>query len=236
MNHPCESHPTRSLCVLIFVKAPIPGTVKSRLGKAIGFEAAAALYQCFAKDLLLTIQKLGLDRLIFFAPPEAETFVRQWLGEHHHYFAQRGDDLGERMAHAFTTSFELGYTGALLTGSDSPDLPLSYLEKGLLALSQQQIVLGPSEDGGYYTLGFTPENFTPRVFNNMPWSTPTVYEQTLQILHTQPYPVCQLPTWYDVDTLEDLRHLDQRLRKSPHLTESMVYLQQHHDHLGSYLS
>lgn len=225
-----QSTSASKFCLLAFVKSPVPGTVKSRLGRVIGYEQAASLYRCFARDLLSTTQKLDLDQLIFFAPADAQTSVSKWLGEHHQYFPQVGEDLGERMAHAFTTSFAMGYTGALITGSDSPDLPLSYLETGLQALKQQQVVIGPSDDGGYYTLGFTPETFTPAVFQDIPWSTSTVFEQTMQILSS--HPVYQLPTWYDVDTVEDLRHFQQRLQKSQHQTESMVYLQQHHDLFG----
>lgn len=217
-------------CLLLFVKNPIPGQVKSRLGRSIGFAEAAELYRCFARDLLQTTQQLGLDHLIFFAPADAQIAVREWLGPERRYLPQQGEDLGERMANAFTTCFELGYGGALITGSDSPDLPGSYLEMGLQALQQQHVVIGPSDDGGYYTLGFTQENFTSEVFVGMPWSTSTVFDQTLQIL--QPHPVCQLPTWYDVDTVEDLRFLHQRLLQSQRQTESMAYLQQHHDRLG----
>ena len=225
-----QSNPSNTFCLLLFVKDPVPGTVKSRLGRVIGYEQAASLYRCFARDLLSSTESLGLDQLIFFAPAEAQTSVREWLGEHHQYFPQVGEDLGERMAHAFKTSFELGYRGALITGSDSPDLPLSYLEKGFQALKQQQVVIGPSDDGGYYTLGFTSENFTPAVFQNMPWSTSTVYQQTLKLLNS--HPVYQLSTWYDIDTVEDLRKFQYRLQQSPHQTESRVYLQQHHDLFG----
>lgn len=230
MTDPGRSPSNPPFCLLLFVKNPVPGTVKSRLGWVIGFAEAAALYRCFARDLLFTTQQLGLDQLIFFAPADAQGSVSAWLGQDHRYFPQVGDDLGERMANAFTTSFQLGYGGALITGSDSPDLPLSYLKIGIQALQQQQVVIGPSEDGGYYTLGFTPENFTPAVFEGIPWSTSTVFKRTMQIL--QSHPVHQLPPWYDVDTIEDLRQFHQRHQRSPLQTESMVYLQQHHDRFG----
>ncbi|WP_299488994.1 TIGR04282 family arsenosugar biosynthesis glycosyltransferase [Acaryochloris sp. IP29b_bin.137] len=215
---------------MLFVKNPVPGKVKSRLGRCIGFEKAAALYRCFARDLLLTTQQLGIDQLIFYAPADAQSDVQDWLGPQYIYCPQHGEDLGERMAHAFTTCFERGYDGALITGSDSPDLPLSYLQIGLEALRQQQIVIGPSDDGGYYTLGFTPENYTPAVFLEMPWSTSTVFEQTINRLRS--CPVYQLPTWYDVDTLEDLRHFHHRLSQTKAKTESRAFLQQHLDLLG----
>ncbi|WP_299407796.1 TIGR04282 family arsenosugar biosynthesis glycosyltransferase [Acaryochloris sp. IP29b_bin.148] len=225
-----RSSSSSSVCLLLFVKNPIPGTVKSRLGRVIGFAEAAALYRCFARDLLFTTQTLGLDQLIFFAPADAQPSVSDWLGADHQYFPQVGKDLGERMANAFTTSFQLGYRGALITGSDSPDLPLPYLEEGIQALQQQQIVIGSSDDGGYYTLGFTPENFTPAVFEGIPWSTETVFTQTLQLLPSQS--VYQLPPWYDIDTVEDLRQFHQRFQHAQGPRESMAYLQQHHDCFG----
>lgn len=230
MNDQDRSSTDASFCLLLFVKNPIPGTVKSRLGRSIGFEESAALYRCFARDLLLTTQQLGIDRLIFFAPADAEAAVQDWLGANYTYLPQQGEDLGERMAQAFTTCFEMGYDGALIIGSDSPDLPLPYLQMGLNALKQQQIVIGPSDDGGYYTLGFTPETFTPAVFSDISWSTSTVFEQTMNRLKSRP--VYQLPTWYDVDTLEDLRHFHQRLSQAEVQTESMTFLQQHLDRLG----
>jgi len=230
MIAPNRSASSLPLCLLLFVKNPVPGRVKSRLGRVIGFAEAAALYRCFARDLLQTTQQLGLDQLIFFAPADAQKPVSTWLGPHHRYYPQVDGDLGDRMAHAFTTSFELGYRGALITGSDSPDLPLSYLKTGITALKQQQVVIGPSDDGGYYALGFTPENYTPAVFKDMPWSTSRVYEQTLKILQSQD--VTQLPTWYDIDTIEDLHHFHQRLQQSALHLESRVYLQQHHDRFG----
>ncbi|NJK40371.1 MAG: glycosyltransferase [Acaryochloridaceae cyanobacterium SU_2_1] len=226
---PAKASQTQGICLLLFVKSPIPGQVKTRLARSIGLMAATALYQCFTQDILLITQTLSVDQLIFYAPATDSKGVEAWLGPQYVYHPQQGQDLGARMAHAFTHCFELGYSGVLIIGSDSPDLPAAYLEEGLRALSDQQVVVGASEDGGYYTLGFTAENFTPQVFEGIAWSTSRVYQQTLHELKEQQRSIHALPPWYDVDTLTDLRQLYQRLRKAGTLSASLLYLQ-HHEH------
>ena len=216
--------------ILFFVKLPRPGTVKTRLGKTIGDDAATQLYDCFVQDLRVTLRQLGITPLIFFAPADQGLAVEQWLGSGQPYYPQAGDDLGERMALAFEHGFQRGYKRLLIVGSDSPDLPLNYLQDALQALAHHQMVIGPSQDGGYYALGFTQTNYVPQVFTDIPWSTSTVFAETLQILQQSPHPIYQLPGWYDVDTVEDLWQLYQRNQGCQPRSLSMQYLDQHqHD-------
>jgi uncharacterized protein len=203
---------SRADCIAVLVKAPQPGKVKTRLAQAIGDVQAAQLYCCFAQDVLATIDVLGSNSLIFFTPNNSGTVVRSWLGSHRTYEPQQGQDLGERMAYAFQHSFALGYRQVLILGSDSPDLPKDYLKVAFAALQRNHVVIGPSADGGYYGLGFTPETFCQDVFGDLPWSTPAVYPQTLQILQ-QNHPVHILPLWSDIDTIDDLKALYQRYQE-----------------------
>jgi uncharacterized protein len=218
-------------CIIIFVKAPHPGQVKTRLAKSIGDRQAAQLYRCFTEDVLATVESLGLGTLIFFAPATEEACLKDWLGEHHRYIPQQGTHLGDRMAAAFHHSFSLGYERVLILGSDSPDLPRAFLVEALEAL-QQRAVIGPSEDGGYYTLGFTPSTFCPAVFGPLPWSTPQVYPQTLEILKQQSCPVHVLPAWTDIDTLDDLRQFYNRHQGKSVFNRSLTYIQEHADVLS----
>jgi uncharacterized protein len=216
-------------CILVFLKAPSPGQVKTRLGKWIGDAQAAQLYQYFVEDILTAVDALGVNSLIFFSPVNALSMLQRWLGFHRTYIPQQGDNLGDRMAHAFRTSFGLGYQQVLIVGSDSPDLPSAYLREALETLQQDKVVIGPSEDGGYYTLGFTPHTFCPEVFQDMPWSTSQVYPLTLERLKHNAHAIQILPTWSDIDTLDDLwafyhRHLSERL-----LSSSLSYLCDHAD-------
>ena len=209
--------------LLLFVKAPQAGQVKTRLGKSIGFSQSCQLYRQFGLDLVQRLQTLKIPLLIFFAPQAGLPIIQSWLGNHR-YFPQQGDDLGDRMAHAFETGFQLGFQQLMILGSDSPDVPLSYLNQGIEALKLNQSVLGPSDDGGYYTLGFSPTSWCPSVFQEMAWSTESVYPQSLEILRSQSSPVHILPAWYDVDTLEDLQNFYPRNFNSTELPHSFDYL------------
>jgi hypothetical protein len=220
----------RSPRVILFVKLPRPGTVKTRLGKAIGHNLAAQLYDCFVRDLCVTLWQLEVAPLIFFAPASQGAAMANWLGSDQSYYPQVGDDLGARMASAFQQGFQLGYDPLLILGSDNPDLPLDYLREAFEALAHDQVVIGPSHDGGYYALGFAQANYMPQVFTNMSWSTPTVFDQTFRILLQSPHSIHQLPDWYDVDTIEDLWQFDQRNQGCQPRSLSMQYLDRHrHD-------
>lgn len=210
--------------VILFVKAPQAGQVKTRLGRVIGYEQAAELYTCFAQDVLTTLCQLPITPLIFFAPDHAHQQVQAWLGDHK-YYPQQGRNLGERMSHAFRHSFELGYEQTLIVGSDSPDLPLSHLQGALQHLEADEVVIGPSADGGYYALGFSQVNYCPQVFEGIAWSTESVRSQTLHILQQHNRRVYQLPPWYDVDTLDELRRFYQHNQNQS--SHSMMYLRQH---------
>jgi uncharacterized protein len=219
-------------CVLMFVKAPHPGKVKTRLGQTIGYQRAAELYIYFAQDVLATICQLPATPLIFFAPDDALTQISEWLvGQR--YCAQQGEGLSDRISHAFAHCFELGYDRALIVGSDSPDLPVAYLQTALEQLALGQVVLGPSEDGGYYALGFNQDNYCPQVFQGIEWSTEKVRSQTLKILEHHARPVYELPTWYDIDTLNELQrfyHQNQHQHPQGQQSQSMAYLSRHqHD-------
>lgn len=191
-------------CILLFVKAPQPGQVKSRLAKSIGQTHATQLYENFGLDLLACLGHLSSEVIIFFTPEAAATQVKTWLGKHH-YQPQSGQDLGERLHNAFESTFKLGFERVLVIGSDSPDLPVTILQTALEALQNHEVVIGPSEDGGYYALGFSRPGFLPAVFEDISWSTQTVFAQTLSCLQHHQRKLLQLPVWYDVDTLEDLQ-------------------------------
>ncbi len=216
-------------CILVFLKAPYPGQVKTRLGKFIGDAQAAQLYRYFVKDILTAVDALGVKSLIFFSPIDGLSMLQPWLGFHRTYIPQQGNNLGDRMAHAFRTSFSLGYQQVLIVGSDSPDLPNAYLQEALEALQQDKVVIGPSEDGGYYTLGFTPHTFCPEVFPDMPWSTSQVYPLTLERLKHNAHTIQILPTWSDIDTLDDLWEFYHRHLSEQPLSPSLSYLRDHAD-------
>lgn len=198
--------------VLFFVKAPEQGGVKSRLAEAVGQESALALYKSFGLDMLAMLKRSGYPFTVYFTPPEAAGLIAAWLGPDHTYAPQKDGDIGGRMRAGFEEAFAAGTEKAVLIGSDIPDLPEGILDSAFAALETSDAVLGPAEDGGYYLIGFKKVTFLPALFEGVSWSTDSVFEATEEKLRAYARTVAALPPWRDVDTLEDLRALERRLR------------------------
>ncbi|MCX5806104.1 MAG: TIGR04282 family arsenosugar biosynthesis glycosyltransferase [Proteobacteria bacterium] len=193
--------------VVMFVKSPERGMVKSRLAATLQEVVVPDLYKFFVSDTMGMLAQGGYPLIIFFYPPESKQKIIQWLGNEHTLFPQTGNDLGERMKNAFKTIFSQGHSPALLIGSDSPDLPALIIDEALTSLKDHDAVVGPSYDGGYYLIGFRTETFLPRAFDEIPWSTPGVFVQTLDVLVKANLRVHILPKWRDIDTFADLKAL-----------------------------
>ncbi|MBI9112289.1 TIGR04282 family arsenosugar biosynthesis glycosyltransferase [Maridesulfovibrio ferrireducens] len=194
--------------LLLFVKLPIAGKVKTRLGTSVGDAQAALFYTAFVQDLLTKIDNHGLETLIFFNQEEPVTKYIEWLGNRK-LFPQRGRNLGERMFNAFEDSFALDYTRCVLTGSDLPDLSPQTIEEGLSSLKKHAVCIGPAKDGGYYLIGFQNKKLTDIPFTAINWSTPRVFKQTIQKFKSNNLDPYILPEQADVDTLQDLEDLVQ---------------------------
>jgi len=216
MNH-------RNNCLLLFVKSPIKGQVKTRLATETGGDFEVELYKCFVGDMISLVENLDVRLELCFYPPHARLTFSEWLGEQHCYRPQAGDNLGERLRNAFDNAFEEGFSNVVAIGSDSPDLPVHYLIESFEALAAHDTVIGPANDGRYYLIGFSKEKFTPEAFDNISWSTDGVFEQTVNILKRHRRRVYQLPLWHDVDTIADLKSLLLRARNTA-FEKSKTYL------------
>ncbi len=197
-------------CILLFVKFPGKGSVKTRLAKDIDPGFVQILYRNFVFDMLETLAKANLPIIVYFYPPESGAAVSKWLGGNYLYVPQNGSDLGERMKNAFKDVFERGFSKAVIIGSDIPDLKISILEMAFNSLHANDMVVGPSADGGYYLIGFRHDSFLPEVFKGISWGTDTVLKDTLKILREKNYKAHFLPELRDVDTIEDLKALYER--------------------------
>ena len=199
------------ICVIVFAKNPMPNQVKTRLIPTLSPEQAATLYTAFLTDWCETLAKLsGVNLIIAYTPPEAESDLQALIGNDATYILQIGTDLGERLTSATQWAAKQGYTKILLVGSDSPTLPISYISKALTLLDSRDIVIGPSTDGGYYLIGFSAANVAvavPFVFEEISWSTADVFQQTMTRICSAKATVGLLPPWYDIDTAEDLAFL-----------------------------
>ena len=191
-------------CLVMFVRFPEQGQVKSRLAKDLGEEAATNLYRCFVEDLLERFSKEACRLRIAFCPAEKEREMREMLGDEFCYIPQMGEDLGERMKLAFLRCFSEGARSVVLIGSDIPDLPARIVDGAFRALDKYEAVIGPSVDGGYYLLGFKEDTFCGDVFRGLPWGAETVFQETMSILHMAGALVHVLPVWRDIDKQEDI--------------------------------
>lgn len=201
-------------CLLLFVKLPVKGLVKTRLAiKAYG-DFEVELYKCFVEDTISIAENLDIHLKLCFYPPNTELNFTEWLGEQYCYTPQVGDNLGEKLKNAFVSAFKEGYSKVAAIGSDSPDLPLHHLTDSFEVLLTHDTVIGPANDGGYYLIGFSKEGFIPEVFDNISWSTNGVFKQSINILKRHGRKVYLLPLGHDVDTIEDLKSLLSRTKNT----------------------
>jgi rSAM/selenodomain-associated transferase 1 len=197
----------------IFAKHWQPGAVKTRLAASIGEKTAAALHRCFVQTLLNRFQHVADRQALWFTPADSAEEFRQldlgrWTLE-----PQASGDLGARVKHYFSSALSasdsLRPLRTVLIGSDSPDLPLEYVDEAFDKLRSFPVVLGPATDGGYYLIGAS--QTVPPIFDNIPWSTPEVWTQTISRLTAAQIPYHVLPKWYDVDDFTGLRRLETSL-------------------------
>ena len=190
--------------ILVFLRAPEPGKVKTRLAKHLGARLALSFYTNFVHDTLNTINALEIPVRICFYPSTGKDVVTSWLGDAYTYWCQSGENLGQRMEYAFVRAFETGMDRALLIGTDIPDLPGRIIEEALTALTSHDAVIGPSADGGYYLIGFTARGFLPAIFDGIRWGQADVFARTMEIFNSHKRSVHCLPVWQDIDELADL--------------------------------
>ena len=151
------------------------GKVKTRLAQGVGAEGALRIYQQLLHHTHAVTQAVDCDKWVFYA--EEMGVHDLWEEDNYHKALQQGSDLGERMQHAFQTLFEKGYGQVLIIGSDCMELTGDMISDAFTAVSRQDVFVGPSADGGYYLLGLTAMH--SRLFEQMPWSTEAVLEETL---------------------------------------------------------
>lgn len=199
-------------CALgIMTKAPEPGKVKTRLTPPLTKEEAAEINKCFLRDLAQAITiaaetspSIGIG---VYTPKEAEAAYAEILPPKFMLLPQRGTDFGERLTLAAEDLFKVGFESVCLINSDSPTVPASSFASAAneLAKPGDRIVLGPSDDGGYYLIGL--KKLDRRIFEEIDWSTERVFGQTMRQAAKMEVPVHLLPTGFDVDDGKTLQRL-----------------------------
>ena len=183
--------------LIVFVKNATVGKVKTRLAKTVGNTNALYVYKALLRLTENVARSVNADKHVYFSETiETET----WNGFKKHI--QHGTDLGQRMQNAFNVAFNQGYNRVVLIGSDLPDLEANDVETAFNTLLTHKTVFGPAVDGGYYLIGLSSQ--LPCVFNNKPWSQPSLLKETLQELQTNTISYKLLRYLNDIDTFEDL--------------------------------
>ncbi len=199
---------SRRIALVIMAKAPLLGQVKTRLIPALGPQGARDLAQKLLEETGALVGKVdGITRLVAVSPATHLERVRSLVPASFRLIPQTEGDLGVRLTHVFRQLFAEGFDGVIVLGADHPALPKAYLEQAVAALYAKtaQVVLGPTEDGGYYLVGLTHPH--PELFQEIPWGGAQVFEATLQRAQQGGLCVHRLPPWFDVDRPEDLARM-----------------------------
>ena len=209
--------------LIFFLKYPEKGRVKTRLAQTLGDDFVLELYRCFISDILETCREVDSDTIIAYSLSNGEE-PNSIISNDLFFFSQKGDNLGERMYNAFMDVSKLGYNKLVLIGSDCPDLPADVITEAFENLESVDIVLGPSNDGGYYLIGLRAEKIDYAIFKGVPWSTPYVLAETQDNLKGIRISLKLLKVWSDIDDAEDLRNYYNRYKNNDARSSTMSFL------------
>lgn len=198
--------------LLIFVKYPEPGKVKTRLSGHFSPEDSAGLYKSLVEDLYAKLVRNdgseNYDVHVYFSPVDKGAEFSDWLGSSAKLYPQEGEDLGEKLTNAMKRSFDRGYEKAAAIGSDCIDLSVEEINNAFDTLDQSnktEAVVGPTDDGGYYLIGSS--RFIPELFAEISWSTDMVYTETVEKLSQMGLHFEELEYKFDVDSIKEVRQL-----------------------------
>ena len=198
--------------IAIMVKTPRNGFSKTRLSPPLQSEEAAEISRRFLRDTSAAIEALMRDDqfvlgVAVYTPVGSEPQLAELLPAQFKMLAQRHGDLGSRLSGAAEDLFSLGFSAVCLVDSDSPTLPIENLRAMSATLKEgaNQMVIGPCSDGGYYLLGMS--RLYAKLFEEIDWSTGSVYQQTICRSKEINLPMVELPVWYDVDDKDSLYRL-----------------------------
>jgi len=204
-------HSKRSL--VLFSKAPVPGKVKTRLAAHISNKKAALLQEAFIADTLATLKTIeNVDLFVACHPGSSHPFFLNLAAKFNlHLLDQCGAGLGDRIKHVLGRLKK--YEQVVIIGSDSPTLGADKIRAAFEKLDKHRLVIGPSLDGGYYLIGLSGQ--IPPLFDGVNWGSETVFKETMDMAERAGLSTAVLDSWYDVDTINELRYLSIHLESLP---------------------
>ncbi|MFH5831400.1 TIGR04282 family arsenosugar biosynthesis glycosyltransferase [Halalkalibaculum sp. DA3122] len=201
--------PTEEL-ILVFVKNPHQGKVKTRLAESVGAQKALQIYHQLLRYTCDVVKPLEADVQVWYSDYIPLNDMWDEVGAEKR--TQIGETLGQRMKHAFNCGFAGGYQRIGIIGSDCAQLETDHLRQAFRELEGNEVVAGPSRDGGYYLLGM--RNYYPELFEDKEWSTSGVYAATVADIDSLDLSFAELPELNDVDTLDDWKEVKYRFVNS----------------------
>lgn len=199
--------------LLVFLKYPEPGRVKTRLAAALGPERAAALYREWITLVFRRVQPLRpMVRVVGCYDGAPQAAFEPWLPAADAWWRQPTGDLGARLDAAFRYWLNEGGPAAAI-GTDCLDLEAAHVQAAFDQLNSHDVVFGPSEDGGYYLVALA--RYLPGFFDDIPWSTAGVLAAQQVVCQRHGCSFDRLPTLADIDTLDDFQQYERRQKGEP---------------------
>lgn len=197
--------------VIIMVKAPGAGLVKTRLVPPLTSSQAVRLAACFAQDTVANARRVTRDLIVAYTPSTGRAPLELLLPRDVLWLEQQGEDLGERLEGVVSQASLMNFDPLIILGTDSPTLPAAFITAARDALTREaaDVALGPTDDGGYYLVALRAG--CRNLFRDVAWSTPSVYQQTASNAERLGLRLLELPRWYDVDVPSDLSRLRNEL-------------------------
>lgn len=216
--------------IIIMVKAPVPGKVKTRLRPELSDQEAAELAECFLRDTIRKAESLNYKLIIAYSPVRQRRYFEAIAPVGAMLIAQSGLDLGERMFNAFQAAFEMKCCPVVMIGTDSPTLQPDEIIKAFELLEgQADAVLGRTTDGGYYLIGINAAS--PEIFTGVEWSSENTFQQTAQNITNLGLTLRETKEWYDVDEPQDLVKLWDEVQIDPDIAPATTAWLDNHCHL-----
>ncbi len=209
-----SKHQNKITRVMVFTKEPKPNFVKTRLSPPLTPSQSAE----FAESLLIeALDKIStirgkIKKILCYCPPSGYKYFKEFSNSWK-IQEQKGKNLGERLSNAIADNFKKNPSPLIVIGSDSPTLPVFFLEMAISALKKRRVTIGPAVDGGFYLIGF--DRFYPDILKNIRWSSRYTFSDVIANLHRLKIDPYILPRWYDIDNIPDLYLLADHLNFLP---------------------
>jgi len=188
--------------LIIFTRNPVLGQCKTRLAATVGDKVALDIYRFLLNHTFAITKELPVQKQVYYSNEIWQDDI--WDNSIFDKRLQQGSDLGERMSNAFRKGFEDGFENIIIIGSDMYDLDMTDLEVAFDTLKQNDFVIGPAEDGGYYLLGM--KVYNESVFKNKNWGKEKVFQSTMDDLKNEK--VSLLKSKNDIDLYDDVKHIE----------------------------